>query len=147
MVPPHIHNTVGVCNQITFLILYCISSRLVTFLKVTDALIQVPGICDPTVSFKFINFSFQIFFLLFLKCLLASRLTLFRLSTLLQLGSCTHCILACFLWSEKPKYSSPNIINPSAWGHLNPSSYCDVGRLFCGVFKLWSKLQRKKMKK
>jgi len=20
--------------------------------------------------------------------------------------------------------------NPSAWGHLNPSSYCDVGRLF-----------------
>ena len=38
-------------------------------------------------------------------------------------------------------------INPSAWGHLNPSSYCDVGRLFYGVFKLWSKLQRKKMKK
>jgi hypothetical protein len=36
------------------------------------------------------------------------------------------------------------IINPSAWGHLNPSSYCDVGRLFYGVFKLWSKLQRKK---
>jgi len=35
-------------------------------------------------------------------------------------------------------------INPSAWGHLNPSSYCDVGRLFYGVFKLWSKLQRKK---
>jgi len=33
--------------------------------------------------------------------------------------------------------------NPSAWGHLNPSSYCDVGRLFYGVFKLWSKLQRK----
>jgi len=28
------------------------------------------------------------------------------------------------------------IINPSAWGHLNPSSYCDVGRLFYGVFKL-----------
>ena len=35
-------------------------------------------------------------------------------------------------------------INTSAWGHLNPSSYCDVGRLFYGVFKLWSKLQRKK---
>ena len=35
-------------------------------------------------------------------------------------------------------------INPSAWGHLNPSSYCDVGRLFYEVFKLWSKLQRKK---
>ena len=37
-----------------------------------------------------------------------------------------------------------HILNPSAWGHLNPSSYCDVGRLFYGVFKLWSKLQRKK---
>ena len=35
-------------------------------------------------------------------------------------------------------------INPSAWGHLNPSSCCDVGRLFYGVFKLWYKLQRKK---
>ena len=36
------------------------------------------------------------------------------------------------------------VFNPSAWGHLTPSSYCDVGRLFYGVFKLWSKLQRKK---
>jgi len=27
------------------------------------------------------------------------------------------------------------IINPSAWGHLKPSSYCDVGRFFYGVFK------------
>jgi hypothetical protein len=35
------------------------------------------------------------------------------------------------------------LFNPSAWGHLNPSSYCDVGRLFYGVFKLWSKKQRK----
>ena len=34
--------------------------------------------------------------------------------------------------------------NISVWGHLNPSSFCDVGRLFYGVFKLWSKLQRKK---
>ena len=37
-----------------------------------------------------------------------------------------------------------HFINPSGWGHLNRSSYCDVGRLFYGVFKLWSKLQRKK---
>jgi hypothetical protein len=35
-------------------------------------------------------------------------------------------------------------LNPSGWGHLNHSSYCDVGRLFYGVFKLCSKLQRKK---
>ena len=27
------------------------------------------------------------------------------------------------------------LINPSAWGHLIPSSYCDVGRFFYRVFK------------
>jgi hypothetical protein len=27
------------------------------------------------------------------------------------------------------------LINPSAWGHLNPSSYCDVGRFYYRVFK------------
>ena len=42
------------------------------------------------------------------------------------------------------KIINSGVLNPSAWGHLNPSSYCDVGRLFYGVFKLWSKLQRKK---
>ena len=34
----------GVCNQITLLILYYISSRLVTLLKVTDAPMQVSDI-------------------------------------------------------------------------------------------------------
>ena len=41
--------------------------------------------------------SVQICLLFFLKCLLTSRPTLFRLSTLLWLESCIHCILACFL--------------------------------------------------
>ena len=45
--------------------------------------------------------------------------------------------------SQSVLVSTPPV-NPSAWRHLNPSSYCDVGRLFYGVFKLWSKLQRKK---
>ena len=44
-------------------------------------------------------------FFLLLQCLLASRLTLFTLSTLLCLGSCTQCILACFLLYKKPKHS------------------------------------------
>jgi hypothetical protein len=26
-------------------------------------------------------------------------------------------------------------LNLSAWGHLNPSPYCGVGRFFCRVFK------------
>ena len=41
-----------------------ITSRLVTYLKITDAHTQVSVIVDFTVSFKFINFSFQIFLLL-----------------------------------------------------------------------------------
>ena len=28
-------------------------------------------------------------------------------------------------------------VNPSAWGHLNPSSYCDVGRFLYRVFDLY----------
>ena len=49
--------------------------------------------------------------------------------------------------SFRPAISVTELFNPSGWGHLNPSSYCDVGRLFYGVFKLWSKLLRKKLKK
>jgi len=30
---------------------------------------------------------------------------------------------------------SQQTINPSAWGYLKPSQYCDVGRFFYGVFK------------
>ena len=43
--------------------MYYIISRLGTFLKTTDALIQVSDIFDLTVLFffKFINFSFQIY--------------------------------------------------------------------------------------
>ena len=44
MVPPPSQNTVGVCKQITILILHYISSRLVTIIKVTDAPIEVPNI-------------------------------------------------------------------------------------------------------
>jgi len=51
---------VGVCNQITFLPFYYISSQFVTLLKFFDAAIQTPSIFYLTVSFKFLNFSFQI---------------------------------------------------------------------------------------
>jgi len=60
IVPPPCQSTVGVCNQITFVILHYIISRLVTLLKVTDTPIQVPATFDLTVSFKFLNFSFQL---------------------------------------------------------------------------------------
>ena len=50
----------AVCCQI-ILILYYISSQMVTLLKITDAHIQASDICDLTVALKFINCSFQIF--------------------------------------------------------------------------------------
>jgi len=63
MVHPPSQKTVGVCNQINLLIIYYISFGLVTLHKVNDAPIQVSDILDLTVSFKFINFSLQIFLL------------------------------------------------------------------------------------
>jgi len=53
MVPPHNQNMVGVCNEITLLILYCISSRV----EVIDSLIFFYVI----VSFKLI-LAFRYFF-------------------------------------------------------------------------------------
>ena len=59
----HLAKTLGVCKQITLIILYYINSRLVTLLKYTDATVHASDIFDLTVSLKFINFSFQIFIL------------------------------------------------------------------------------------
>jgi hypothetical protein len=83
---------VGICNQITLIILYYISSRLVNLLEVIDVHIQAPDIFYLTISFKFLNFSFQIFLLL-----LPEMSTSFtsRLSTLLWLGSFNYCFVAC----------------------------------------------------
>ena len=63
MVPPPNQNSVGVCNQITLLILYYVICRLLTLLKAIDARIQNLDIFGLTVSFKFFNFSFQVFLL------------------------------------------------------------------------------------
>jgi len=69
--------TVGVCNQITLLILYCIISRQATLLEVIAASKQVSDTFCLNISFRFINFGVKIF-VSFTKYLLASGLTLFR---------------------------------------------------------------------
>jgi hypothetical protein len=92
--PPN-QNIGGVCNQITLLVLYYVSSRLATLLKVIDVPIQVSDVFYLTVSFKFIHFSCQIFLLFFLKYLPASRLT-FRLATLFWFAFCNHRRFDCF---------------------------------------------------
>ena len=60
IVPPPRHNAVGVCNQVTFLILYYLSSRLIPLLHVINTPIQVPNIVNLTVIFQFLNFNSQI---------------------------------------------------------------------------------------
>jgi hypothetical protein len=59
-VPPPRHNAVGVCNQVTLIILYYPSSRLIPLLDDINAPIQVPDIVYLTASFQFLNFSFPV---------------------------------------------------------------------------------------
>ena len=93
MVPPLCQNIVGVRNQITFLILYYISSRLLTLRKAIDTPIFY-CILGLTVSFKFINFIYYIFHF-FSETSIRFTSTLFRLPTLLWFALGNHCILAC----------------------------------------------------
>jgi len=72
MVPLPSHNTVGVCNQIIPLILYYISSTLVTFLKSLKPLYKsLIFLISLLVSSSSI-LAFRYSFFLFLKCVLAS---------------------------------------------------------------------------
>ena len=52
-------------------------------------------------------------------------------------------------YDDRGRYGGTNFvlrINASAWGHLNPNSYCDVGRLFTG-YLIYGLNCREKMKK
>ena len=107
MVSPPTQNAVGVCNEIILLILYYITPRPVTLIKVTDGPRQVTDILDLSVYFELI-LALRYSFILFLKCLLAAYLTLFRLSNLIWHGSRNHCILACILRFKNLEHSSLN---------------------------------------
>jgi len=56
MFPPPNQNTLGLCNQITRLVLYYISSRLVTLPEIINVPIEVSDIFYLNISFYFINF-------------------------------------------------------------------------------------------
>jgi len=56
IVTPPSQNTVEVCNQITLLIPYYISSRFLILLNIVYAPIQVADIFDLTVSSKILHF-------------------------------------------------------------------------------------------
>jgi len=106
MVPPPGQYTVGVYNQITLLILYYINPRLVTLLKVSDATVQVTDILGLTVSFKVMNFSFQIFLLVVPEMSTSFTFYIVLIVYIVWFGSCNHCILACSLWSKNYEHSS-----------------------------------------
>ena len=109
MVPPPSPNTIRICNHFNLLILYYISSRLVTLLKVINAPKQVSDISILLLVSSSTILAFRYSYFLFQKCLLASHLTLLRLYyTFLWFESCNHCILACFLWSKNCKHISSN---------------------------------------
>jgi hypothetical protein len=94
--------------QISPLVFYCISSRLVTLLKVIDTPIQVTNIVDLTVSFKFINFNFQTF-LLFVPEMSTNFISYnVEVNTMLWFGFCDYCISTCFFWYKNLKHSSFN---------------------------------------
>jgi len=63
MVLPPRQYAVGACKQITSPIFSYIRSRVVTFVTITDAPIQVPRIFYLTVNFMFLHFRFLIFLL------------------------------------------------------------------------------------
>ena len=133
MVPSLSKHSVGICKQITLLILCYISSMLVTLLQVIVDPLQAPNIFHFTISFKFLNLAFSYSLFLFLKCLLTSRLTLFKLPTLLWLESCIHCILAWFLWSKIPKHSWSNH-GLCYFNSCRPRLYLDVVLIFSLIF-------------
>jgi hypothetical protein len=98
-------NNVIVCDQITIFTLYSISYKLVTLLKETDAPAEVCDIRSLTVSLNFINFNFQ------MSLHFAPEMSTGFMSYIVQniyialVGSCTHCILACYPRSKNREHS------------------------------------------
>ena len=100
-VPPPSHNIVGVCHQVTILILHYITSRLVPILKVIDAPIQVPNVLDLTVSLKLLNFISQLCLLFVPE--MSANFTSYIIQNIyiVCLGSRIQCCLAHFIRSKK----------------------------------------------
>jgi len=133
---PPSQNILGVCHHITLLILYYGSSKLVILLKVIDVPKQVSDVFYVTSSLKFIHFSFQIFLFFFLKCLLASRLTLFRLATSFWFAFCNHCRWDCFtpVKTEVPTNNSHHVHNGVAAPEI-PQASCQERCASCTVWE------------
>ena len=95
--------------------------------------------------------AFRYSFFMFLKCLLASRLTLCILYTLLRFGSCNHCTFACFLWS-KNLYHSSSQHGLSCCNSYTPIIYFARVLKFClmfsqALFLFWLQLKFSKAAK
>ena len=76
-----IQNLVGICKQVTHLIL--ILFKLVTCPKFVMPLYK-SGVLVRTICFKLLSFTIQLFPFLVLKCKLVSYFTLFRLLAIIS---------------------------------------------------------------
>ena len=94
MVPPPGLYNVEICNQTTLLIPYYINPRLATL---SDATAQVSNILGLTVSFKVMNFSFQIFPLVVPEMSTSFTFYIVLIIYIVWFGSCNHYVLACSL--------------------------------------------------
>jgi hypothetical protein len=101
---------------------------LVVLIKLFYSSIQASDILVLNVHCELIYYVFQISLYLFLKYLLASCLTLFRLSTFISLVSCNHCNLACFLWSNNfgPQHDTAFCLLPclTSWDWTSSYEMC-----------------------
>jgi hypothetical protein len=97
-----------ICKKVISLILYQVSSRLVTLLNPVMPLYRsLMFLCSLFHSSSLI-LSFKYSLSVCLKCLLALCCTLFKLSLFTSFGSCSHCSLACFFQSTNFEYCSSN---------------------------------------
>jgi hypothetical protein len=88
-------------------VLYQVTSRLVTLLEFIYAAIQVCDVLILNVWSKLVKYSL----FLFLKCPLASRFTSLRLSSFASHGSCNHWSSACFLRSTNFEHSHQTTVH------------------------------------
>jgi hypothetical protein len=90
------------------LIYYQVSSSLVTFLKFSYGLYRSLMFYFYSFDKRSLILSLIYYIFLFLKCLLASRLTLPKIYLFTSFLSCNHCSLACSLRSDNFKHSLSN---------------------------------------
>jgi len=110
LVPPNRQIAVGVCNEITLLTFTILFPGWEAFLKSLMSLYKSLVYFFLMLVLASSILSFRSSFCMFLKCLLAQRLILFRLSKLIGFGFYIHCILAGFFDLKNSNFLHKSIV-------------------------------------